>query len=145
MTDTIEARWEAHNEAGRRYFSQGDYPNAEQAFVAAIREATALGGDNVRLASSLSNLGQLKYKQKDLAQAEALFRRSLAIRETVLGPEHFGLVQNLNNLAALHYARGELEQAEPLFRRALTISEKALGEDHADVAVTLNNLARLYS
>ena len=144
MTDTIEARWEAHNEAGRRYFSQGDYPNAEQAFVAAIREATALGGDNVRLASSLSNLGQLKYKQKDLAQAEALFRRSLAIRETVLGPEHFGLVQNLNNLAALHYARGELEQAEPLFRRALTISEKALGEDHADVAVTLNNLARLY-
>jgi hypothetical protein len=63
MTDSIESRWEAHNEAGRRYFSQGDFPNAEQAFVAAIREATALGGDNVRLASSLSNLGQLKYKQ----------------------------------------------------------------------------------
>ncbi len=144
MTDSIEARWEAHNEAGRRYFSQGDFANAEQAFVAAIREATAIGGDNVRLASSLSNLGQLKYKQKDLAQAEALFRRSLAIRETVLGPEHFGLVQNLNNLAALHYARGELEQAEPLFRRALLISEQALGEAHPDVAVTLNNLARLY-
>jgi len=144
MSETIEARWESQNEAGRKLFSQGDFAGAEQAFIAAIREATHLGADNVRLASSLSNLGQLKYKQKDLPQAEALFRRALSIRERVLGPEHFGLVQNINNLAALHYARGELEQAEPLFLRALAISEKHLGEGHPEVAVTLNNLARLY-
>ena len=144
MTDTIEARWEQQNEAGRQSFTDGDFARAEQAFLAAIREATQLGADNVRLASSLSNLGQLKYKQKDLAQAEALFHRALAIRERVLGPEHFGLVQNINNLAALHYARNELDQAEPLFQRALAISEQHLGEAHPDVAVTLNNLARLY-
>jgi tetratricopeptide (TPR) repeat protein len=143
MTDTAETRWESHNEAGRRHFAQGDYARAEQAFIAAIREASALGADNVRLASSLANLGQLKYRQKDLAQAEALFRRSLAMRERVLGPEHLSLVQSLNNLAAIHYGRGELEQAEPLFRRSLQISETHLGEKHADVAVTLNNLARL--
>jgi tetratricopeptide (TPR) repeat protein len=144
MTDTIESRWEQQNEAGRLSFTDGDYARAEQSFLAAIREATQLGPDNVRLASSLSNLGQLKYKQKDLGQAEALFHRALAIRERVLGPEHFGLVQNINNLAALHYARGELDQAEPLFQRALAISEQNLGEAHPDVAVTLNNLARLY-
>ena len=144
MTDTIEARWEQQNEAGRQSFTDGDFARAEQAFLAAIREATQLGADNVRLASSLSNLGQLKYKQKDLAQAEALFHRALAIRERVLGAEHFGLVQNINNLAALHYARNELDQAEPLFQRALAISEQHLGESHPDVAVTLNNLARLY-
>ncbi|HEU4642738.1 MAG TPA: tetratricopeptide repeat protein [Gemmatimonadaceae bacterium] len=143
MTDTVETRWENHNEAGRRWFAQGDYARAEQAFIAAIREATLLGADNVRLASSLSNLGQLKYRQKDLPQAEALFRRSLAIRERVLGGEHFSLVQAINNLAALHYARGELDQAEPLFRRALAISEIHLGTDHPDLAVPLNNLARL--
>jgi Tetratricopeptide repeat len=144
MNDTIETRWEQQNEAGRLSFTDGDYARAEQSFLAAIREATQLGADNVRLASSLSNLGQLKYKQKDFAQAEALFHRALAIRERVLGPEHFGLVQNINNLAALHYARGELDQAEPLFQRALGISEQHLGESHPDVAVTLNNLARLY-
>lgn len=144
MPDTIEARWEQQNEAGRQSFTDGDFARAEQAFLAAIREATQLGADNVRLASSLSNLGQLKYKQKDLAQAEALFHRALAIRERVLGAEHFGLVQNINNLAALHYARNELDQAEPLFQRALAISEQHLGESHPDVAVTLNNLARLY-
>ena len=144
MNDTIETRWEQQNEAGRLSFTDGDFARAEQSFLAAIREATQLGTDNVRLASSLSNLGQLKYKQKDFAQAEALFHRALAIRERVLGPEHFGLVQNINNLAALHYARGELDQAEPLFQRALGISEQHLGEAHPDVAVTLNNLARLY-
>ncbi|MBA2685247.1 MAG: tetratricopeptide repeat protein [Gemmatimonadaceae bacterium] len=144
MNDTIETRWEQQNEAGRLSFTDGDFARAEQSFLAAIREATQLGADNVRLASSLSNLGQLKYKQKDFAQAEALFHRALAIRERVLGPEHFGLVQNINNLAALHYARGELNQAEPLFQRALGISEQHLGESHPDVAVTLNNLARLY-
>jgi tetratricopeptide repeat protein len=144
MTDTIETRWEQENEAGRLSFTDGDFARAEQSFLAAIREATKLGADNVRLASSLSNLGQLKYKQKDFAQAEALFHRALAIRERVLGPEHFGLVQNINNLAALHYARNELDQAEPLFQRALGISQQHLGEAHPDVAVTLNNLARLY-
>ena len=143
MTETVETRWEGHNENGRRAFAQGDYTQAEQSFIAAIREATLLGADNARLATSLSNLAQLKYRQKDLAQAEALFRRSLAIRERVLGGDHVGLVQNINNLAALHYTRGELAQAEPLFRRALDISEKTLGESHPDVAVTLSNLARL--
>jgi tetratricopeptide (TPR) repeat protein len=143
MSDTTETRWERHNEAGRRYFAQGEFGQAEEAFKAAIREATLLGPENLRLAASLSNLGQLKYRQKDLPQAEALFRRSLAIREHVLGADHQGVLQSINNLAALYYARGELEQAEPLFRRALSISETHLGPDHGDVASALNNLARL--
>ena len=56
MTDTIETRWEQENEAGRLSFTDGDFARAEQSFLAAIREATKLGADNVRLASSLSNL-----------------------------------------------------------------------------------------
>ena len=144
MTDTAETRWESHNEEGRRLFSQGDLDAAEREFIAAIREATSLGADNVRLASSLGSLGQIKYRQKDLEQAEALFRRALAIRERVLGADHFSLVQAVNNLATLHYSRGELDQAAAYFARALEICDKNLGEKHPDVAVTLNNLARLH-
>lgn len=144
MTDTIERRWESHSENGRRLFSQGDLDAAEQEFMAATREATSLGADNVRLASSLGSLGQIKYRQKDLEQAEALFRRALAIRERVLGADHFSLVQAINNLATLHYSRGELDQAAAYFARALEICDKNLGEKHPDVAVTLNNLARLH-
>jgi tetratricopeptide (TPR) repeat protein len=144
MTDTTEKRWERHNEDGRRAFAKGELARAEEAFVAAIREAMELGTDNLRLASSLSNLGQLKYKQQDFAQADALFRRSLAIREHVLGPEHQGVVQSIGNLATLQYTRGELGEAQTLFERALALSEKNLGPEHADLAPTLNNLARLH-
>src|SRR5437868_13617867 len=87
MTETTEQRWERHNEGGRRWFAKGDLAQAEQAFIAAIRESMMLGADNLRLASSLSNLGQLKYKQQDFTQAEALFRRSLGIREHALRSE----------------------------------------------------------
>src|SRR5690242_2118317 len=144
MSQTAEARWEQHNEAGCRYFSQGAYSDAEQEFLAAIREATPLGSENLRLASSLSNLGQLKYRQRDLAQAEEYFCRALSIREHALGSDHYGVVQSLNNLATLHYARGELEAAEPMFRRALELTDRHLGREHPDVASALNNLARLY-
>jgi len=143
MSETIEARWEQHNEAGCRYFGQGAYAEAEQEFAAAIREATALGSESLRLASSLSNLGQLKFRQRDFAEAEQLFRRSLAIRERALGSDHYGVVQSLNNLAMLYYSRGELDAAEPLFRRALDLSERHLGGEHPDVATSLSNLARL--
>lgn len=144
MSQTIEARWEQHNEAGRRYFGEGDAIRAEQAFTSAIREAAALGPESLQLASSLSNLGQLKYRQRDFDKAEALFRRSLAIREHALGPDHYGLVQSINNLAALHYAREEFDAAETLFQRALVLSERHFEGDQPDVAVSLNNLARLY-
>lgn len=144
MGHATEASWEQHNEAGCRYFGQGAYADAEQEFLAAIREGTALGAENLRLASSLSNLGQLKYRQRDLAQAETLFLRALTIREHVLGSDHFGVAQSVSNLAVLHYARGELDAAEPLFRRALELSDRHLGRDHPDVAAVLNNLARLY-
>ncbi|MFN2398894.1 MAG: tetratricopeptide repeat protein [Gemmatimonadaceae bacterium] len=144
MTDKIADRWERHNEAGRRYFSQGEFAQAEQAFLSAISEARDLGGDDLRLAASLSNLGQLKFRTKELDDAEELFRRALGIRERVLGHEHHDIIPGLNNLAALYYTRGQLDRAEPLFRRALTIAEATGGRDHPDAGMALNNLARLY-
>lgn len=143
MTDsTTIALWEQHNEAGRLAFSQGDHASAEESFRAAIADAE--GEDSQQLASSLSNLGQLKYQLRDYPVAEELFRRSLDIRERLLGVEHHGLVQTINNLAAVHIARADLEHAEPLFRRALSITERQLGMEHPEVAIFLNNLARLY-
>ena len=137
-------RWEQCNEAGRVFFLQGELARAEESFLAAIVEAEGLGADNVRLASSLSNLGQLKYQQRDLAHAERLFRRSLEIRERSLGADHVSVAQNLNNLAALHVARNEHAEAEALLVRALRINEQERGPSHPDVAVTINNLAKLH-
>jgi hypothetical protein len=143
MQDQIVERWETQNEAGRRFFGRGDFARAEQAFAAAIREAEQLGAADLRLATSLANLAQLKLRQKNHDEAERLFRRSLQIRESALGADHASLVQTVTGLAAVCYARGDIDAAEPLFQRALSITERRLGAQHPDIVTSLNSLARI--
>jgi tetratricopeptide (TPR) repeat protein len=143
MQAQIAERWETQNEAGRRFFGKGDFARAEQAFAAAVREAEQLGAGDLRLATSLANLAQLKLRQRNYDEADRLFRRSLQIREAALGHDHASLVQTVNGLAAVCYARGDIDAAEPLFQRALSITERRLGAQHPDIVISLNSLARI--
>jgi tetratricopeptide (TPR) repeat protein len=138
MAVSTEERWKEHNENGRRHFERAEFAEAEQSYIAALRQATLLG------AVTLTELGQVAFSLRDFQQSESYFRRALTIREQALGTESLDLMQALNDLAAPYYSRGELEQAERLYRRALTIGESQLGELHPDLTVTLSNLARLH-
>ena len=93
---------------------------------------------------SLNNLAELYRAQGRYAEAEPLYKRSLAIKEKALGPEHPDVAKVLNNLAFLYDNQGRYADAESVYRRALAISEKALGPEHPLVANSLNNLALLY-
>jgi tetratricopeptide (TPR) repeat protein len=138
MAVSTQERWKEHNETGRRHFERAEFAEAEQAYIAALRQATLLG------AVTLTELGQVAFSLRDFQQSESYFRRALTIREQALGTESVELMQALNDLAAPYYSRGELEQAERLYRRALTIGETQLGELHPDLTVSLSNLARLH-
>ncbi|MDQ2931532.1 MAG: tetratricopeptide repeat protein, partial [Gemmatimonadota bacterium] len=138
MAVSTEERWKEHNETGRRHFERAEFAEAEQQYIAALRQATLLG------AVTLTELGQVAFSLRDFTQSESYFRRALTIREQALGTESVDLMQALNDLAAPSYSRGELEQAERLYRRALAIGEAQLGELHPDLSVTLSNLARLH-
>jgi hypothetical protein len=138
MAVSTQERWKEHNESGRRHFERAEFAEAEQAYIAALRQATLLG------AVTLTELGQVAFSLRDFQQSESYFRRALTIREQALGTESVELMQALNDLAAPYYSRGELEQAERLYRRALTIGETQLGELHPDLTVSLSNLARLH-
>ena len=96
------------------------------------------------MAQSLNNLAVVFQSQGRTAEAEALYKRTLAIREKALGPDHPDVALSLHNLALVYGAQGRTAEAEPLYKRALAIFEKALGPDHPDVAQSLNNLAELY-
>jgi tetratricopeptide (TPR) repeat protein len=144
MSETVAARWEEYNEAGRRSVSLGQSAEAEELFRAAVREGEQLGSDSPHLATSLNALGQLRLQAKDLAEAELCFSRALAIRERTYGRESHAIVPSLNNLAALQEAKGDTDAAVELLRRSLAISELALGAAHPEVTLVLNNLAKLY-
>jgi CHAT domain-containing protein/Tfp pilus assembly protein PilF len=104
----------------------------------------AAAGDPIAEANSLTQQAVALYQRGHYADAEPLYKRSLAILEKALGPDHSDVATILNNLAELYRNQGRYADAEPLSMRSLAIREKALGPDHPDVAVSLNNLAGLY-
>ena len=138
------AKWESYITAGQQAYQQADYAEAEKQFEAALKEAEAFGPDEVRLATSLNELGLVYDAQGRYAEAEPLYQRSMAIWEKALGPDHPDVGQSLNYLGLLYFGQGRYAEAEPLYQRALAIWEKVLGPEHPDVAYSLNNLAILY-
>ena len=118
--------WEMHNAAGEEAYEQARYPEAEKAWLGALKEAESFGSEDPRLADSLNNLAMLYHTQGKYAEAEPLYQRLLAIREKALGPEHPDVATSLNNLADLYRAQGKYAEAEPLYQRLLAISEKTV-------------------
>jgi len=82
--------------------------------------------------------------QGQYAEAAALYRRALAIREAKLGKNHPDVASTLANLAGVYHDQGQYADAVALLQRALAIKEAKLGKDHPDVASTLNVLAAVY-
>ena len=116
---------------------------ALQALAGDQRESARSRSSRCRYVAEQSG-GALRYQQGRYADAEPLYKRSLAIWEKALGPDHPDVATSLNNLAVLYREQGRYADAEPLYKRSLAIDEKALGPDHPDVATSLNNLAVLY-
>ncbi len=135
--------WQTYMCAGAKAYQQGNYPEAEKQFAAALKKAEVFEPQDPRLATSLDSLGEVYLHQRRYAEAEPLHKRALAIREKALGPEHPDFAESLNNLAELYHDQGRYADAEPLYQRALAIREKALGPEHPSVATSLNNLAAL--
>jgi tetratricopeptide (TPR) repeat protein len=73
------------------------------------------------VALSLNNLAGLYATQGRYAQAEPLYKRSLAIKEKALGPHHPDVALSLNNLAGLYRKTDRVKEAEKLEARATRI------------------------
>ncbi len=81
------------------------------------------------VAQSLNNLALLYQAQSRYAEAEPLYRRSLAIWEKALGPEHPNLATSLENYAALLRATGRTAEADKMEARAEAIRVKRAKEN----------------
>ena len=95
------------------------FSNLNGVFAQSVEEADRLNRRAIQL-----------YIQGRYADAEPLYKRSLAIREKALGPDHLDVAQSLDNLAQVYREQGRYAEAEPLYKRSLAIREKALGPDH---------------
>ncbi len=100
--------------------------------------------DRTADASLLNRAASYLFERGRHAEAVALHRQALELREKKLGPKHLDTAQSLNNLAEVYRELGLNSKALPLFERATEICEKALGPDDPITALILNNLAGSY-
>ena len=100
-----------------------------------------LGADDLALADSLVNVGELEAARARFEDAEALHREALALLRRRLGDGHQRVAESENLLALVLMSRGRPDEAEQLLRGALENQLLVLDQEHEDVAETLNNLA----
>lgn len=92
-------------------------------------------------ASLANNEAVLRNRQGRTAEALALHRSALSLREAVYGPRSALAARSHNNVGIALRALGQTREAIVSFRAALEIEEAVLAADHPSVADTLNNLA----
>ena len=79
----------------------------------------------------------------NLAEAEQMWKRSLAIKQKVLGSDHIDLCSTLANMGVLCKKRGMYAEALSWFNKALVIKARVLGSGHPDVCVLEHEISIL--
>ncbi len=124
--------WETYMAAGVKAYQQGNYPEAEKQWAAAVKEAEGFGPQDPRLAVSLLGLVSVYAAQGRYAESEPLIKRALAILEKALGPGHPDVATSLENYAALLRKTGRATEAAKLEARAEAIRAKHAKENPAN-------------
>jgi tetratricopeptide (TPR) repeat protein len=143
QTKALMSTWEQLKSDAEHAATYGNNAEAEVMWRRALKLAEEFPKGDKRLSLTLDRLGEICFTEKRYTEAEPLFRRSLALRESTLGFEHPDVATSLTHLFTLCYVQGRFDDAEPLGRRVLTLYQKAFGEQHEYVAACLHNLAKL--
>jgi tetratricopeptide (TPR) repeat protein len=97
-------------------------------------------GDQRLLATVLGGLGASLVDLGEIARAQPVLRRSLALFEKTAGPDSIEAGEAANNLAMVYRKNGELAQAQVQLDRALPLMERYLGGQSPALAVALKNM-----
>ncbi|MDR3385758.1 MAG: serine/threonine-protein kinase [Rudaea sp.] len=113
-------------------------PLAEQAL---LLRRQILAADDVELAESLDELGQILTQKADYAGAEPMLRQALSLRRARLGDADAATIDSLGNLGALEQNRGDFKAADAMFAAALLAAQRRYGEDAVETARRLDDYA----
>ena len=78
----LAAGYADYSHAGETAYGEGNRAEAEKNFKLALKEAEVAGPSNLKVAEALQNLGVIYDETKRYDEAEAVYKRALAIRES---------------------------------------------------------------
>lgn len=93
---------------------------------------------------TLNNLAGVAAAEGRVAEAEGLYRRTLAMKEKLLGAEHPDTALTQHNLADFLAVEGRAEEARALSSAAVRTFETLLPADHPKVVAARGLLQRLF-
>jgi tetratricopeptide (TPR) repeat protein len=118
---------------------QGRFADAV-AVIPYARQALALAGDDTRARGELlSNIGGLRSRMGDYAEARADLEEAVRI-DLELNPDGADAARALGNLGVLALRQSDPETARGYLQRVLEMQQRVLGPAHPDLARTLANL-----
>lgn len=101
ITFADEVSWQRNIQSGQMALQRGRHARAEKQFLAALKDAEALGKKNPRLAITLNLLAEACRIQGKFKEAEQYFQRALTLGKQSLGkdnPEYIKIVDNHDKL-----------------------------------------------
>ena len=93
---------------------------------------------SVSLTDHFARFIDMQVAQGRYGEADSLFQRALAGRESVLGADHPDTLITLSEMAELYEAQGRYSEAEAFYTRALDAQTFTLGDAHRDTLTTLH-------
>ena len=126
--------------------AHGEYAPAEargREAVELFRRVARTDTARMFLADAMSNLAQVFHFRGKLAEADSLYRESLALRRELHDSLHPSISESLNNLAGVLFDRGQRDSALAMYRQALALDERLNGPEHPAVSADLVNIGRV--
>jgi len=138
-----QSSWSTHTRAGEYAFAQGALKHAESEFQAALEIAQGFPLGDLRLETSLENLGRFYEHASDLDKAQPLYQLMLAAQEARLGTEDPGLLGTLYAVARVSQPMGDLPTVEDSLQRYAEIAAASGMANPRQHWQVLSMLARL--
>lgn len=139
-----ERAWKALNDKASNLAADGNFTRAEVTYLSAIKAAESGGTiQRLSLATSLSDLGEVYYKEGKLDLAETVLRQAVDNIQNSKGENAEELAPVLLRLGKLYTEMGRLDEAEVLHKKAINIVEECFGNQHPQMAYALYQYAHL--
>lgn len=135
--------WNKHTHQAAKAWEQGNYGQAQRLFAEALKESEKFGQNDIRRATSLTNMGVLLSFRGQHAKAGPMFEQAVRIKQKALGPDSFETVSSVAKLCQFYLSHGTPAKADPIGTRVSSYADKKLREKR-DVAMSFETLTAFY-